>query len=275
MALYMASINSGSNGNCYYVGNDREGILVDAGLSCKEIERRMKMMGLDLRSVKAILVTHEHVDHIKGVQVLSKRYQLPVYTTELTYHAARLNINPSLVRYHQRNESLVIGNFSIEALAKSHDASDPHSFTISHDGITIGVFTDIGHGCDNVRSHFSRCHAAFLEANYDEQMLADGPYPYYLKRRISGDSGHLSNAQALDIFLNHRSPELSHLILAHLSRENNSPQLVYKTFSQHAGNVRVEVASRDYAGDVFRISNKGVERATHGQLELGFNHQAH
>ena len=120
----------------------------------------------------------------------------------------------------------------------------PHSFTITSGDIKVGVFTDIGSPCPNLIEHFSQCHVAFLEANYDEEMLEKGRYPYYLKKRIRGGNGHLSNSQALGVFVAHRAPFLSHLFLAHLSKDNNSPELVYNLFKSHAGQTKVIVASR-------------------------------
>jgi phosphoribosyl 1,2-cyclic phosphodiesterase len=258
MPLYFASINSGSNGNCYYVGNNSHAVLVDAGISCRETERRMQRQGLSLKNVRALFISHEHSDHIRGVEVISRKFNIPVYITEQTLNASRLNIKPSLLRPFKPGNTVDVEGLVVKSFAKSHDASDPNSFIISHEHLHVGVFTDIGYACDEVKSHFNLCHAAFLEANYDEVMLTEGSYPYYLKKRISSDKGHLSNHQALEIFMNHRSPFLSHVLLSHLSRENNSPQLVKKLFDRHANGVFVEVASRDYETGVFSIGEVPV-----------------
>ena len=144
----------------------------------------------------------------------------------------------------QAYEPVTIGSLSITAFPKFHDASDPHSFIVTGNNIHIGVFTDIGSTCDHVITHFKKCHAAFLESNYCEDMLANGSYPEFLKKRISGDNGHLSNTQALELFLKHKSSHLSHLILSHLSKNNNSMKLVEQLFSNHAGSTQIIVASR-------------------------------
>ncbi|HEX7411944.1 MAG TPA: hypothetical protein VF298_07380, partial [Bacteroidales bacterium] len=136
---------------------------------------------------------------------------------------------------------------------KSHDAVDPHSFTVSTGEITIGIFTDLGMACQNVTSHFNICRAAFLETNYDEKMLEEGRYPAFLKKRIKGDFGHLSNTQALELFVNHRSAHLSHLFLSHISAENNNPEIVKELFDKHAGNTRIEIASRFEETKLFSI----------------------
>ncbi len=258
MSLFITSLNSGSNGNCYYVGNQREAVLVDAGISCRETEKRMLRLGLDIKKVKAIFVSHEHTDHIKGVEVLSKKFNLPVYISNATLKSSRLNIKPELAQIFQSYNPITVGELLIKPFPKLHDASDPFSFTVSFNNINIAVLTDIGAACEHVISNFKNCHAAFLEANYDEEMLQSGPYPFYLKKRISGGQGHLSNAQSLEIFIKHKPEFMSHVILSHLSRENNSPQLVEKLFLKHAQGVKVVVASRDYETQVFKITGHNL-----------------
>lgn len=253
MCLFITSLNSGSNGNCYYVGTEHEAVLIDAGISCRETEKRMSRLGLEMEKVKAIFVSHEHSDHIRGISVLAKKYQLPVYITPNTHRNGGLVIQDHLLRGFSSFEEVRLGELCIKAFPKIHDAAEPHSFTVSRGGVTVGVFTDLGAPCDQLIDHFRQCHAVFLEANYDSEMLHGGRYPYHLKRRISGGKGHLSNDQALEIFLTHRSPYLSHLLLSHLSKDNNCPKLVQELFSQHAGHTRIVVASRFEESPVFRI----------------------
>jgi phosphoribosyl 1,2-cyclic phosphodiesterase len=253
MPLYISSLNSGSNGNCYYIGNAEEAVLIDAGISCRETEKRMKRSGLSLEKVKAIFISHEHGDHISGLPVLSRKYQLPVYITAATQRLGNLELEKKLVRRFKADEPVEIGSLSITAFQKEHDASDPHSFVVSSPGLTIGVITDIGIACKKVVQHFKRCHAAFLEANYDEDMLMNGSYPYHLKKRISDGKGHLSNMQALELFTKYRAAFMSHLILSHLSKNNNRPEIVDNLFRQHAGNTNIIVASRFKETEVFRI----------------------
>src|SRR5690606_11763394 len=200
MGLFVTSLNSGSNGNCYYIGNEHEAILIDGGISCRETEKRMRRLGLSLSKVKAIFVSHEHGDHIHGVPALSKKYKLPVYITPATLNNGRVIIREELVNPFRAYQPVTIGNYNLTVFTKEHDACDPLSFIISSNGVTIGVFTDIGVSCNHVTQHFSQCHAAFLESNYDEQMLETGRYPYHLKNRIRGGKGHLSNAQAMRLF---------------------------------------------------------------------------
>lgn len=253
MSLYFTSLNSGSNGNSYYVGTKTDAVLIDVGLSCREIEKRMQKLGLSMTTVKAIFVSHEHGDHIKGVSTLANKYSLPVYITSKTaIYGPRLISH--LSKTFSSNETVLIGDLLITPFLKSHDAADPHSFTVSYQGITVGVFTDIGNVCEEVIRYFKLCHAVFLESNYDALMLENGKYPVHLKNRIRGGEGHLSNKEALDLFITHRSPFLSHLLLSHLSKENNSPEMVEELFKQHANGINIVIASRYQTTDIFRIN---------------------
>ena len=254
MSLFVTSLNSGSNGNCYYIGNEREAILVDAGIPCREVEARMNRLGLSMQTIKDIFVSHEHKDHIKGVHSLVKKYRVPVYITETTKRNGHLTLQRDLVMQFNTESPVFIGDLAITAFRKYHDASDPYSFMISCKGIKVGVFTDIGVPCQQVIKHFQQCHAAFLESNYDEHMLETGSYPHVLKNRIKGGRGHLSNRQALDLFKKHKPPFMSHLFLSHLSQNNNSPELVEKLFNENAGKVKMVVTSRYSETAVYHIS---------------------
>ena len=256
MSLFIASLASGSNGNCYYIGNSETAVLIDAGISCRETETRMQRLQLSMQKVKAIFVSHEHSDHIQGVCVLSKKYKLPVYITPPTLQGCGNGFENVTAQAFVPHQPIDIGGLQIKAFPKWHDAAEPHSFIVSNEEITIGVFTDIGSPCHHVVHHFKQCHAAFLEANYDETMLAQGRYPQHLKKRISGKEGHLSNRQALELFIKHKPPFMSHLFLSHLSKENNHPQLVKELFDTHAGNTQIVVASRYKETDVFEIKKQ-------------------
>jgi phosphoribosyl 1,2-cyclic phosphodiesterase len=255
MSLLVASLNSGSNGNCYYVGNDKEAVLVDAGISCREIERRMKRLGLAIENVKALFVSHEHSDHIRGIPSLLKKFRLPVYITAPTLKSGGLYMDKSLVRTFSHEEPVLIGDLKVKAFPKFHDAADPYSFVVECRMVKVGVFTDIGTPCDQLKHHFTQCHAAFLESNYDEGMLEKGNYPYFLKKRIRDGQGHLSNRQALELFLQYRPPFMTHLFLSHLSNNNNRPELVEELFLPHAGNTRIVVASRHQESAVYQVNH--------------------
>lgn len=261
MPVFIASLNSGSNGNCYYVGNEREAILIDAGISCRETEKRMARIGLSMQKVKAIFISHEHSDHIRGLCVLARKYKLPVYVTDGTVHHCG-NVPKELCLSLSAYSSIHFGSLEVTAFPKHHDAVEPHSFMVTDGETRIGIFTDIGAPCEHLIRHFEQCHAAFLEANYDEAMLAAGRYPFYLKRRITGGKGHLSNRQALQMFIDHKPHYMSHLLLAHLSKDNNDPELALQLFMQHAGNTHVSVASRYNESEVYCINPAGIEVAS-------------
>jgi len=254
MSLSITSLNSGSNGNCYYVGNEQEAVLIDAGISCREIEKRMARLGLSMHRVKAIFISHEHSDHIRGLCRLVSKYPLRVYISRPTLMATGFFLPSEQVSLFHASAPITIGQLNITPFVKQHDAADPYSFVVSDNDVHVGVFTDIGQVCDRLVHHFKQCHAVFLEANYDEDMLVNGRYPYFLKRRITGGRGHLSNKQALTLFLEHRSEQLTHLILSHLSKDNNCPDLVSRLFSEHAGETSIVVASRECETAVYHIS---------------------
>lgn len=267
MSLYVASLNSGSNGNCYYVGNQQDAVLVDAGISCRETEVRMARLGLSMRKVRAIFVSHEHSDHIRGVAVLSRKYRLPVYITHITLQHSGLHLEDTLQRPFFADVPVMLGSLAIYPFSKQHDAAEPHSFTICGGGVKVGVFTDLGVVCENLITHFQQCHAAFLESNYDVDMLEGGRYPYHLKRRIRGGKGHLSNTEALALFNTYRPAFMSHLFLSHLSKDNNCPNLVHDLFNSVAAGIHVSVASRYNESAVHYIT--GVA----GHVEMPVNMQ--
>lgn len=255
MNLFVTAIASGSNGNCYYIGDSKDAVLIDAGISCREIEQRMKRLELSIKKVRALFISHEHTDHIKGVRVLAKKYNLPVYITHKTLLNARIDLgNPNIIRL-VTNEVVKIGNLGIKAFSKLHDASDPQSFIIRNNEICIGVLTDIGEACQEVISHFSMCHAVFLETNYDDEMLENGRYPFFLKQRVKSRWGHLSNIQALDLMLEHGADFLSHVFLSHISKDNNHPDLLLGLFKENSKGPEIILTSRNSEIPVFEISN--------------------
>ncbi len=275
MPLFVTSLNSGSNGNCYYIGNEQDAVLVDAGISCREIEKRMKRLQLSMHKVKAVFISHEHHDHIRGLPLLANKYQLPVYITSITGHSCAYKPDKHLSQSFSAFENIRIGSLTITPFPKFHDAAEPFSFIVKNSGVTVGVFTDMGFPCDDVIHHFSQCHAAFLETNYDEDMLERGPYPFHLKKRIRSIHGHLSNSQALDLFKAHRPSFMSHLFLSHLSRNNNSPEVAAALFNPHAGPTKIIIASRYEETPVYTICQPTCEKLTPAngtslQLKLSF-----
>jgi phosphoribosyl 1,2-cyclic phosphodiesterase len=248
--LTICAIASGSNGNCYYIGNSREAILVDAGISARQTIARMKMKNLDPLKVNAIFLSHEHSDHTCGARVLSKKLNIPVFLTSRTYKALYSQHRPLAPRFFAPGSELVVGPFHIYPFLKRHDAAEPCSFRIEYNGLQTGVFTDIGSPCENVIQHFGQCHFAFLETNYDEKMLWDGRYPWPLKRRIASEYGHLSNDQAFQLLVNNSGNQLRAVFLSHLSAENNTPDAALKRFESIGDKIRIHMTSRYQAGEV-------------------------
>lgn len=251
--IEICALASGSNGNCYYIGNSNDAILVDVGISTRQLMQRFAQAGLDPAKVKAVFISHEHSDHARGMQVLSKRLGINVYMTSKTYYSLPAALRPHYTRFFNPGESLEVGSFIIHTLLKNHDAAEPCSFRIEHQGKSVGIFTDIGEPCLSVKSALKDCHALFLESNYDEDMLWKGAYPYFLKKRVASSVGHLSNLQALELVQNHSHPQLECIFLSHISKENNTPELAISAFDSLAGNIRINLTSRFEAGKVYHL----------------------
>jgi len=229
--LKIASIASGSNGNCYYLENDNDAILVDAGISTKKIVERMANLGLSMSKVRGVFISHEHTDHVLGVNVLSRKYSVPVFMTQKTYSSYGKIIKDSLINFFSPGKQVKLGKIQVNTFLKSHDAAEPCSFLVSVEKRNVAVMTDIGLKCSNVIDHIKNADAIFLESNYDDHMLQKGPYPAFLKARISSELGHLSNTQAGMIALEHASSRLKYIFLSHLSENNNTPELAFNTFN--------------------------------------------
>ena len=251
--LEICAIASGSNGNCYYIGNSEASILIDAGISRKQIFMRFEQTNLNINNIKAIFISHEHCDHYCGVRVLSKKIGVPVYMTEKTLKNGWKHHRPSNVLFFNPGDIVPIGDFSVHTFFKNHDATEPCSFRVEYKGINVGVFTDIGIACDNVINHLSQCQAIFLESNYDEKMLWSGSYPSYIKERIASKYGHLSNEQAMKLLEEHHNPKLQLVLLSHLSEENNRPEIAMQTFERLKSKFDIQLTNRYSAGEVFSI----------------------
>ncbi|HPF52139.1 MAG TPA: MBL fold metallo-hydrolase [Draconibacterium sp.] len=251
--LEICSIASGSNGNCYYIGNNTDAVLIDAGISTKQILLRMKERGLNPTKIKALFITHEHGDHMRGARVLGNRLQIPVYITAKTYNSSYKNLRPDYPRFFTPDERIQIGDFIIHPVLKNHDAAEPCSFRIEYKNQNIGVFTDIGEPCENVKTHLEQCDGLFLESNYDEKMLWEGNYPWPLKKRVASELGHLSNEQALHLLENHAGEKLKLVFLSHLSKENNTPEIALSTMNSLLHRFEIKLTSRYEASDVIQI----------------------
>lgn len=245
------AIASGSNGNCYYIQKNKSAILIDVGINSKHVHLRFENLGLDPTVVKAIFITHEHTDHIKGLSVFAKKYQIPVYITKGSYEGSRLHLPQHLVHFIHPQSVTQIDEMTVYGIPKYHDAKEPCSFVVSDGEFNIGVLTDIGRICENVQHVIQHVDVLLLEANYDEEMLWKGRYSLFLKNRISGGWGHLSNQLALQLFSENKTDRIKHLMLTHLSGENNSIELVYHTFEQFADQLCLTIATREQETELF------------------------
>ena len=230
--MKLVTIASGSGGNCIYVESEHRRILIDAGISLKRIEAGLGKLSLSASDIDALLITHEHADHIGGLGVLLRKYSMPVYCTEGTYRAvmsmgALGRLPEDNFRWITTREPFTIGDMSIRALAVSHDAAEPVAYRISAGEKSIAVVTDLGTTC-GMAEQLRGLSALVLEANHDERMLEAGPYPYTTKRRIKSDSGHLSNEAAGRLLADISWPGLSQVLLGHISRINNYDKLAYE-----------------------------------------------
>jgi phosphoribosyl 1,2-cyclic phosphodiesterase len=254
--LTLCVLASGSRGNATYLSDGHTAILIDAGLSGKELQRRMAVKGLDPASLTAILVSHEHTDHIQGVGVMARRFGLAVHISDGTWQASQQALGKLAdVRPFTCGHAFSIGGLAIHPFSISHDAIDPAGFTIGCNGSKVGVATDLGIATGMVKTHLQACDALILEANHDPQMLIDGSYPWPLKQRIRGRSGHLSNADAAQLLETLAHDRLAHVILAHLSEENNTPDKAKQAVETviNGGRTKLHVASQTAGTRVFRL----------------------
>jgi phosphoribosyl 1,2-cyclic phosphodiesterase len=223
--LSVCILASGSKGNSIYISDGNTSILLDAGLSGVEIERRLKIAGHYPECLNALLVSHEHSDHIKGVGILSRRYNLPVYMSSETQKTSKQIVGKlSDTISFQCGNTFQINTLTVRPFSLSHDAADPAGFTFSNGDIKIGIATDLGFATSMVKSHLKDCTALILEANHDPDMLINGPYPWPLKQRVKGKTGHLSNNDSGTLLKELLHENLTHVILAHLSETNNTPE---------------------------------------------------
>ncbi len=228
------TLASGSSGNCHYFGSDEEGILVDAGISTRRIKKTLEEIGTGIHRIKGIFITHDHIDHIGALTRLTKKYKIPVYCTEGTWkgilrNRATFDVDQSMFMEVKPGKRYLVGGFSIEAFPVSHDAHGSVGYHISNKIKSITLATDLGHICDNAAKYLRQCNAMIIESNYDENMLLFGSYPKHLKDRIHGPTGHLCNSDTSSFIANNYHSGISHILLGHLSAENNTPHRAYET----------------------------------------------
>lgn len=251
--MRLCSIASGSSGNCIYVGSDATHLLVDVGISGRKAESGLNYLGLTGKDIDGILITHEHADHINGLGIMARKYGIPVYATRGTIQALREisslgEMDASLFHEVRADEKLVIKDLTVNPMSISHDAAEPVAYRVSYGRRKVAVCTDLGHFTDYTVECLRGMDALLLEANHDVNMLQVGRYPYYLKQRILGDRGHLSNENSGRLLSRVLHDGVQAVLLGHLSRENNLPELAYEA-------VRMEIALGDnpYSADDFPL----------------------
>lgn len=265
-SMRFCSIASGSSGNSVYAGCGKTNILIDAGVSAKRIEQALNKIGVLPESIDALLITHEHSDHIQGAGILARKYGLPIYATRETADCMTANkslgsIDESLFHYISPNKTVQIKDIIVEPFAIPHDAVNPVSYTLSDGRRKIGMATDLGCFDDYIISKLLDSDALYLEANHDVNMLMVGSYPYRLKQRIAGNRGHLSNESSAELICRLLCQRLRHVVLAHMSKENNYAELAYETvrseltrYVGRSGTIpEITVANRDIPSDIIFV----------------------
>lgn len=237
MKLNFCSLSSGSSGNCYYLGNEFHGILIDAGISAGAIRKFLKSINISINSVMGVLITHNHFDHIKGLEVLTRKNNIPVFTTETIWNSILhppipQNISADCIRKIPVRKKFHLAGFEIEAFPVHHDAPETIGFHICGGDKKITIVTDLGHICDTAAPYIKAANLLVIESNYDEQMLVNGSYPYFLKSRIQSNNGHLGNLQTSTFLAEAIHDKLTHICLAHLSKNNNTPEKALQTLQQ-------------------------------------------
>ena len=264
--MKFCSLYSGSSGNCIFVGNKDTKILIDAGVSGTRIEKALLEIGEDARDIKAILITHEHQDHIAGAGTLSRRFNIPIYAASGTWD--KIDSDKLLTKIQKENKVSIsagkvfdVGSLSVSPFNIPHDAANPVAYSIKNDSRKISIVTDMGFVTDEIRANVSGSDIAMIEANHDIEKLKHGPHPWHLKNRILSRTGHLSNDYAADFVSYLVSLGTRYIVLGHLSDKNNVPSLAYDTARLSlekngffpSKNIHLSVAPRECIGEVIEI----------------------
>ena len=256
MSIKLSVLASGSKGNSIYIATPRVRLLIDAGLSGREIERRLKRIGVRAEDLDAVIITHEHRDHVSGLGPFSRRYRLPVFLNRAT----RGNLPDQVGTLADCVEfdtgcSFSVADLAIHPFSLSHDAADPVGLTLVNGESKVGICTDLGKATRLVQHHLQECRLLLLEANHDVGMLTKGPYPWSVKQRIRSASGHLSNEEARELLARVLGDTVERVILAHLSEVNNRPERVLEAFAEvrHAWSIRLTVASQHEPSEIIGL----------------------
>lgn len=257
--MRMISLQSGSSGNCIYVESKGVKLLFDAGISGTQLQQRLKTENTDLKSIDGLFISHDHSDHVRCAGVFNRRFEIPLYITQKTLAASERFISPQKendVRFFKAGTSVKIGPLTVETIGTPHDAQDGVVFVVDDGENRLGIATDVGHVFSDLKSLVKSVDALFLESNFDEQMLEKGQYPYFLKKRISGPGGHISNREAADLVAQNASSKLKWLCLAHLSDKNNTKRKAMTAHREALGKtLPIHMTSRHDAIDPLEVQS--------------------
>jgi phosphoribosyl 1,2-cyclic phosphodiesterase len=271
--MIVAPLSSGSAGNAYWFESDGTAILVDAGLGTRETKKRLASVGHDIEKLSAIVLTHEHSDHIHGAERLARKYAIPIYLTRGTLDASRIDTEETKTVIFENNTYFTIGELQVHARRTIHDAADPACFVIeARDGTRVGIASDLGHVDAEVVKHLSGCDGLFFEANHDLDMLRTGTYPWSLKRRIMSRFGHLSNDDSLTAVQRLLGAELKTLCMIHLSQKNNHESIVRdmctRLLRRTGASIDFAIARQFEATGVFDVARRRPRTPAPGQMSL-------
>jgi phosphoribosyl 1,2-cyclic phosphodiesterase len=264
MKLNFCSLSSGSSGNCYYLGNEFHGILIDAGISATSIRKFLKEIDISMQTIMGVLITHNHIDHTRGLEVLTRKNSIPAFTTEKIWKSIlspQNKISGDCIREIPMQQKFHLAGFDIEAFPVCHDAPETIGFHICSGSKKITIATDLGHICQTAAPYIKAANLLVIESNYDEEMLVNGRYPHFLKARIQSDNGHLGNQQASVFLADIINNNLSHICLAHLSKNNNTPQKALQTLQKNFSDKgiilnsqqRISILNRNIPTNIIRL----------------------
>lgn len=262
--INFCTLYSGSSGNCVFISDQKTNILIDAGRSGKDIETTLQKIGRSAGEINAILVTHEHIDHTKGIGILSRKYKIPIYANQNTWNAMKNTVgkvDKENIRHFSTGEEFEIGNIGVKAFDIPHDAVEPVGYNFYIGSKKVTSATDIGHISENLVDNLKNSDILLIESNHDIEMVKVSSYPYFLKQRILGDHGHLSNEATGKLLCSLVEHGISKVLLGHLSRENNFPELAYRAVSnilesngvKIGRDIKLEVALRDRESTVYAV----------------------
>ena len=254
--MRVISLQSGSNGNCIYVEADGVKLLFDAGISGIQVQDRLAIHGRDAKAVDAVLISHDHIDHSRSMGILHRKFGLPIYATAKTYEAAKRYALGEIddLRHFQSGETLNFGKVVVETIPTPHDAEDGVVFVVDDGKHRLGILTDLGHVFAGLADVIASLDAVLLESNYDPDMLANGSYSDWLKERITGPAGHISNVEAAELLLASASKRMKWACLGHLSQDNNTPKLALETHRKILGDrLPLFVATRYEVSGVMEV----------------------